>query len=228
MKKFITKCLTLFFTLVSVTVMTETVSAQGIAKPPGTRLVLVSECRIDFESSVSWSGNSEDTILQILWLVSQLPERCAEHSCIFTNINPDWFLLLIPRFLEKFENDPRLKQLGSLVITAFDNCRIAANPRQSLVTGSATLSCGSDGNTLILSISGSNNVFSASQTGCNTSNIQMNGSNITVRINQRGRNEAVVSINGNNIVFILEQYGQNSYHSTITSPGTYHIRQDDK
>ena len=225
MKKFITKCFALLVTLVSVAVMTGTASAQTIAKPPGARLVLVSECRIDFESSVSWTGSSEDTVIQIFWLISQLPEECLEHNCVFTNIDPDWFLFLIPRFLEEFEYDPRLQELGSLVITAFQDCRIAANPAESLSSTTGSISCGSDGNTLILSVSGSNSVFSALQIGCNVANFDLRGNNIRVMYRAIGRNTAVVRIDSSDVVFTLDQNGQHTYNSTITTPGAYHAHQ---
>lgn len=228
MKKFITACLALLVMLASVTVMAGTASAQGIARPPGARLVLVSECKIDFESSVYWTGSSEDTVIQIFWLISQLPEKCLPRKCVFTNIEPDWFLLLNRRFLEKFEDDPRLVELGTLVTTAFKDCTIEANPRQSLVSssGGGSLSCGDDGNTLILSISGSNNSFSSSQMGCNFANILMTGTNITVTITQWGKNGAVVNINGHDITFTLDQSGQNAYNGTFTTSGAYHVTQN--
>lgn len=207
--------------------MTGEASAQGIARPAGARLVLVSKCKINFDASVYWTGRSEDTVVQIFWLISQLPKECLEDQCVFTNISPDWFLLLKRRFLEKFENDPRMFELGQAVVTAFQDCSIEANPRQSIYEASGSLSCGGDGNTMILSINGSNNTFSSSQYGCSFGNVQMIGTNLTVHIMQFGvGNVAIVTIAGHDIVFTLNQYDGAVYIGTITTPGVHNVTQN--
>lgn len=189
----------------------------------GMKEVFPTECRIDFRASVNPSGSrhfpnrmAEAAGLQMAKLVSKLPEHCLEKDeCLLVNIDEWWYIRLWgPRFLEHLDSDT-----AEIINTAIRDCRVNFEVPVSLVEGGggATLSCGDDGNTLVLSINGTGNTFSSSQTGCNLGQFTLTGNNIRVYVTQVGRNGAVVSINGNNINFSLDQRGEQHFAGTITS-----------
>lgn len=230
MKKFITTCLALLALFSLVISTTETAYAQNIM-PRGVKLVLASKCDVNLGLSVpelpGGTGRAENMILSLYSLAIQLPEECSEDQCVFTNIDPDWFLFLIPKYLEKFENDLILLQISERVRASFQGCSIEANPRQSIYEASGSLSCGNDGNSLVLSINGSNDTFTSSQFGCSSANVQMIGTNLTVHIMQFGAgNVAIITVAGHDIVFTLNQYDGAVYIGTITTPGVHNVTQN--
>lgn len=198
--------------------------------PFGVDLVLLHECRIDFDQ-VLWIGDhtnpglqTEKAAMQVAWLVAQLPSKCFEDRCVFDNITYQnahiYDALLIVRFMEHLPS-----QMANQIAEAMEGCRIQRPSHQSLSEGaSGVLSC-SGGNTLTLTVSDSSNVsFTSAQAGCNVGDYDIRGKNITVTIIQIGANHASIRFYGDDITFQLTQQGSQSYSATITG-GTHTITQ---
>lgn len=206
--------------------MVQGANANTMPKPPGAQLVMKTECRIDFEESVYWTGNVEDSIRQIVWLVKQLPERCLEHKCVFTNIDQRSFIRLIhTKWLEQWRDNPKLWEIGVTVTNQMKDCLIAQNTPQSLLRGGSGVICRT-GNTFTLRTDGNGNRVSADQDGCNRAEITIDGNNAYLRIRQKGKNDAYLRLDGDGISVDLYQRGQNTYRGHFTSGQSAYIVQN--
>lgn len=208
------------------------VPAQAVEKGPfGVRLVLLSECRIDF-SQIKWIGDhnnpnllTEKAAMQAAWLVSRLPAKCYEQKCIFGNITQAnvhiYDALRIVRFMERLDPD-----MARAIAEAMKGCMIERPPYLSLSSGGGSGVMCMSGNSFTLTVSGNGNSVSAGQAGCNSATITINGNNITLTIQQVGNNTLTLTLDGDNINATVSQYGNNVYTGTLSGNTVAQINQN--
>lgn len=209
MKRFVANVVALFLGIV-MTIATAMPSA-AITLPPGVhpQLVLVSECRIDFNASIHWSGPSgwkgEYLALQVSALAEALGERnleCLDDYCVFTNIDWRYYTVLKPRFLENLQPEYR-----DSIVRMMSQCQIAVNVSQSL----ASTGGGSCSNTLQVNVVDSvdTSVSVTQRGGCNFARITIvNAVSISVFLDQfGGGNYADLIFGGSSYDYSLSQGG---------------------
>lgn len=198
-----------------VLLMIATTATPSMARP----IIKVSECRIDFNATVYWTGDSENLWEQVVALHNSLPSKCWDR-CVFTNIDLGYWLRLMNR---RFVSET---VVPDALFDEMQKCYIEVNPAESLASGSSGsgVIC-TTGNSFTLHVSGSGNSVSANQRGCSSVTITIHGNYAVVHINQIGKNDANLVLHGDNISVSLHQQGAHSYTGHFTSGQTATITQ---